>query len=132
MEFWRKTITISCKITSEMIQEFANLTGDDAPHHIHLESALALGYEKILAQGLLIVSLTGKASSQYLVEINKGGVTYGYDRMRFIEPIYADSDLQIVYEPKNITENNIIVSEVRVLDVSGKLMFIANHLLKLL
>jgi len=132
MEFWNKRIKCSFKITSEMIEEFAELTGDDAPHHLYLENALALGYENILTQGLLIMSLTGRASSQYLEEINRGGVTYGYDRIRFIKPVYANSNLEIVYDPKSINEKNIIVSEVLVLNDSGEIMFVANHLLKLL
>jgi acyl dehydratase len=132
MEFWRKTVTSTFKVTSEMITEFAKLTGDDAPHHLHLDSALALGYEKILSQGLLIMSLTGRASSQYLEDINRGGVTYGYDRIRFIKPVYADSNLRVEYEPKSINEKNIIVSEVIVLNDLGETIFVANHLLKLL
>ena len=78
---------MSVDINSDMMHEFIKLTGDDAPHHISMESANALGYEKILVQGLLVLSLTGRASSQYLIEINRGGVTYGYDQIRFIKPI---------------------------------------------
>ena len=131
-EFWEKKIMMSVDINSDMMHEFIKLTGDDAPHHISMESANALGYENILVQGLLVLSLTGRASSQYLIEINRGGVTYGYDQIRFIKPIYTETNLQILYEPKNINQKNIVTSRISILNKLGEKVLVADHLLKLL
>lgn len=132
MLFWEKNVIINTKITRKMIKKFSRLTGDDAPHHLSRKSAITLGYENVIAQGLLVMSLTGRVSSQYLQEIERGGVSYGYEHVRFIKPIYPEMDLKITYMPTSMTENQLIMAEIIICNRSGETIFIANNLLKLL
>jgi acyl dehydratase len=91
-----------------------------------------IGYDDVLAQGLLIFSLTGRLSSEYLSVINRGGVTYGYEKSRFIKPVYPNAILKFTYHPKIMRKNNILESEITVLNSSNETAFVTTHLLKII
>lgn len=130
-DYWRKNITLQVNIGLEDFTEFARLTGDDAAHHLDSKIAREMGYERAVSQGLLVMSLSGKASSEYLRAISRNGVTYGYDRLRFPAPVYEGEILTITYEPQSINEKNVISSELRVKTSSGDVAVAGIHLLKI-
>ncbi len=131
VEYWRKNVSVRVKIELDNFVDFARLTGDDAAHHLNPEIAREMGYKTAVSQGLLVMGLTGKASSEYLRAIARNGVTYGYDRLRFPSPVYEGEILTITYEPQSINEKNVVSSEIRVRTSNGDIAVAGNHLLKI-
>jgi len=128
---WKKQIKIQFKIDSSLIAEFARLTGDDAPHHLDTNAAQAMGYRDVVSQGLLVLSLTGRVSSEYLSETGQSGVSYGYENIRFPTPVYPGDALTITYHPQSINEKNVISSELVATNGLEQVVMIATHLLKI-
>jgi acyl dehydratase len=131
-EFWQCNVETEITVSTEDFLKFADLTGDDAPHHIDSLLAQSMGYKESLGQGLLILSLTGKASSKYLELIHRKGVTYGYERLRFPSPVYNGNSLTITYEPESISEKSVVSSRITVRTSSGDVALAGTHLLKIL
>lgn len=131
-DFWRKNIVTQVVISTSDFQTFSTLTGDNAPHHLDASVAKSMGYRDTIGQGLLIMSLSGKASSEYLRAINRNGVTYGYDKLRFPTPVYNGEILTITYEPQSINEKDVVTSKITVKTSSGDVAIAGTHLLKIL
>ena len=132
LEFWQRSVEVETTVNVQDFLKFAELTGDDAAHHLDKSVANAMGYDDCVSQGLLVLSLSGKASSEYLRVINRNGVTYGYDKLRFPAPVYAGEKLTITYVPESINEKSVISSKITVKTSSGAVAIAGTHLLKIL
>lgn len=130
-EFWRTNIEVQVQVSTQDFRTFADITGDDAAHHLDSSVAKSMGYREAVSQGLLTLSLTGKASSEYLRKIGRNGVTYGYDRLRFPAAIYNGDLLIITYEPFSINEKSVISSHVTAKNSQGDVAVAGTHLLKI-
>jgi len=58
------------EISLELIDRFADLTGDNFAIHISDDAARAVGFERRVAHGLLILSLTDGLKNQTDIKIN--------------------------------------------------------------
>lgn len=76
-------------VTQEMIDAFAETTGDKQWIHIDVDRAKSSPYGSTIAHGFLILSLGAPALKQVLNVSASRGVNYGLDRVRFIEPVRA-------------------------------------------
>jgi acyl dehydratase len=131
-EFWRRNVEVETTVDIQDFLKFAELTGDDAAHHLDKSVANEMGYDDCVSQGLLVLSMSGKASSEYLRAISRNGVTYGYNDLRFPAPVYAGEKLTITYVPESINEKNVISSKITVKTSSGAVAIAGTHLLKIL
>ena len=78
-------------ISQELIDRFADVTGDRQWIHIDRERAALSEYGGTIAHGLLLLSLTYKLAVE-ADGLPSGGtkcVNYGYDRIRFPSPVRA-------------------------------------------
>ena len=131
-EFWKKNVECSVDISAKDLLDFAQLTGDDAAHHLDKSIAQSMGYKDVVSQGLLVLALSGRASSQYLRVINRNGVTYGYDKIRFPGSVFAGDCINMKYEPQSISEKMVITSLVTLTNLENKTVVAATHILKLM
>lgn len=83
-------------VGQDRITEFADATEDHTPIHLDPERALAAGFPSTIAHGLLTLSL-GPALLGELLTIGEGlvGLNYGFDRVRFVEPVPAGARLRM-------------------------------------
>jgi len=77
--------------------DFARVTGDSHPNHTDEAYALASGLGGRVAQGSLMVGLIAGASTQYLMQLGRPAVSYGYDRVRFLKLVHIGDRLTIDY-----------------------------------
>ena len=77
------------EITQEMIDEFADLTGDDQWIHVDVERAKDGPFGSTIAQGLFSLALGPRIRPPDAFEIVGQGnlVNYGSDGLRFLEPV---------------------------------------------
>lgn len=76
-------------VTQDMVNQFANLTGD--PVEIHTNEALAsqTPFGGTIAHGLLTLSMIGGfvTATEVLMEGVTMGVNYGFNKVRFMAPV---------------------------------------------
>ena len=72
-------------ITETDIVMHAGQTGDFYPHHMDAEWCKTQDFKQRIAHGTLIFSV---AVGQTAGEINPTAFSYGYDRLRFIKPVF--------------------------------------------
>jgi acyl dehydratase len=79
-------------ITEADIVFHAGHTGDFYPHHMDAEFARTSPFGQRIAHGTMVFAIgIGLAASQ----INPCAFTYGYDRLRFIKPVFIGDTLRI-------------------------------------
>ena len=77
-------------ITEADIRRHAEETGDFHPIHLDAAWAATTEFRQRIAHGTLIFSV---AVGQTAAEINPAAFSYGYDRLRFIRPVFIGDTL---------------------------------------
>jgi acyl dehydratase len=119
-------------ITETDVVMHAGQTGDFYPHHMDAEWCKTQEFKQRIAHGTFIFSV---AVGQTAGEINPEAFSYGYDRLRFIKPVFIGDTLTsrcTVKEkrdhPKR-TDHGIIVELVEAINQRGETVLAAEHLL---
>lgn len=124
-----KQLEILTSVSSDRLLAFADLSSDHAPHHVDADAARAMGFEREIIHGLLLLSLSGQVTSEVLCRTARAGVTYGYDRVRFMKPVYVDEEIIIRYRVKELRTNKpIVVGALQALQ-RNEICMTADHLL---
>jgi acyl dehydratase len=87
-------------ITEADIVLHAGQTGDFFPHHMDAEWAASQPIGQRIAHGTLILSI---AVGMTAGDINPQAMSYGYDRIRFIKPVFIGDTITVTAE---ITEKS--------------------------
>jgi acyl dehydratase len=79
-------------ITEKDIDLHAAQTGDFFPHHMDAEWCATQPFKKRMAHGTLVFSIAiGLTAS----DINELAMTYGYNRLRFVKPVFIDDFIKV-------------------------------------
>lgn len=81
------------RIKAENVIQYANVSQDEAPIHRDAEAAALAGFDRPIAHGMYLMGL---AQSLYLAKHHNQWVIRC--SMRFIKPVYVDSDVSFHYE----------------------------------
>lgn len=118
-------------ITETDIVLHAGQTGDFYPHHMDAQWCATQPFGRRIAHGTLILSV---AIGMTAGDINPLAMSYGYDRVRFIRPVFIDDTIRVV---ATITEkrdhpkrpsHGIVVEAVEVFDQNGQIVLACEHL----
>jgi len=118
-------------ITETDIILHAGQTGDFFPHHMDEEWCKTQPFKRRIAHGTLIFSI---AIGQTANEINEVSMTYGYDRLRFIRPVFIGDTLrtEVTIKSKNEhkrPEYGLVVEQVQTFNQHLELVMACEHLL---
>ena len=84
--------TLGRTITEADIVIHAGQTGDFFPHHMDAQWCATQDFQRRMAHGTLIFSVgIGMTAST----INPRSMSYGYDRLRFIRPVFIDDTIRV-------------------------------------
>jgi len=111
---------------------FAGITGDFDPNHVDEEytSKTSLGHR--VAHGALIIGYTSAASTRILQDFDRPMVSVGYDRIRFLKPVYFGDTLTIDYEISGIElERERTIAKIEVKNQKDELVAVATHIMQL-
>ena len=119
-------------ITEADVVLHAGQTGDFYPHHMDADWCSRQPFGQRIAHGTLIfsvgVGLTAGA-------INPRAMSYGYDRLRFVRPVFLGDTIRARVaiketraDPKRKT-HGIVVEALEVLNQRGETVLVAEHLL---
>ena len=110
---------------------FAGITGDLSPNHVNDEYMKKTRYGKIIAHGVLLVGFMSACSTRVIETVERPAVSYGYDRVRFVKPVFVGDTITVEYEvAEEDPDNDRTVSNVRVTNQDGEVVAVATHILK--
>ncbi|WJH33145.1 MaoC/PaaZ C-terminal domain-containing protein [Paenibacillus sp. CC-CFT747] len=119
-------------ITETDIVMHAGQTGDFYPHHMDAEWCRTQDFKQRIAHGTLVFSIgVGMTAG----EINPEAMSYGYDRLRFIHPVFIGDTITAkvtVKEKKDHPkrpESGIVSELLEVTNQHGKTVLACEHLL---
>lgn len=123
--------TLGRTITEADIVIHAGQTGDMYPHHMDKEWVKTQVFKKRVAHGTLILSV---AVGMTAGDVNPEAFSYGYDRVRFIKPVFIDDTITVkatITEKRDYPKNpdyGYAVERVEVLNQTGETVLICDHL----
>lgn len=82
-------------ITEADVVLHAGQTGDFFPHHMDREWCATQPFGRRVAHGTLILSV---AVGMTVGTINPRAMSYGYDRIRFVRPVFIDDTVTVTAE----------------------------------
>jgi len=94
--------TLGRTITESDIVIHAGQTGDFYPHHMDAEWAKTQPFGQRIAHGTLILSISVGMSAS---DINPEAMSYGYDKIRFIKPVFIGDTITIKTEITEKTDH---------------------------
>ena len=124
------------KVTESDINQFAALSGDFAPNHVDEAFMAKSTYGKRIAHGALLVAYTSRASSQIIEdysspEADATPISLGYDRIRFIKPVFIDDTIFIRYTIESYDEEAArSLAKIKITNEAGELVAVADHIMK--
>jgi 3-hydroxybutyryl-CoA dehydratase len=124
--------TFSKTVSESDVYLFAGITGDLDPNHVDEEFCRGNSLGHRVAHGALIVGFMSAASSRILEDFERPMVSVGYDRIRFIKPVYLGDTITVDYVIASLDpERERIVSKVEVKNQRGELVCVADHIMQL-
>ena len=128
------TVTFSKTISESDVYLFAGITGDLAPNHVNQVYMEKSSYGKRIAHGALLVGYMSTASTLAINASRDADLTpvsLGYDRIRFLLPVFFGDTITVRYEIIAIdSERNRSTGDIRITNQNDQLVSIAQHILK--
>lgn len=129
------SVSFSKTVGESDVYLFAGITGDLAPNHVDEEYMKRSSYGSRIAHGALLIGYMSTASSMAIAASRNGAaetpVSLGYDRIRFLAPVFLGDTVTVHYEIVAIDEERRrSVSDIRVTNQAGTLVAVAQHILK--
>ncbi len=131
-----RSVSFVKTITENAINLFAEITGDFSPNHVDEEYMKDSIYGKRIAHGALLVGYMSTTSTiiveKYPAEDkNSTAVSLGYDRIRFIKPVFINDKITIRYTVEKIDqESKRSYSNIKITNQNNELVAVATHILK--
>lgn len=118
-------------VTETDIVIHAGQSGDFFPHHMDEEWCKTQPFKKRIAHGTLIFTIAVGLTAHV---INEVAMTYGYDRLRFIKPVFIGDTIKATVTISNIKEHKkpgfgLVTEMVEVFNQHGEVVMICEHVL---
>lgn len=127
--FERKTFGRT--ITETDILVHAGHTGDYFPHHVDKEWCATQDFKERIAHGTLVFSV---AIGMTATTINPHAMSYGYDRLRFIRPVFIGDTIKVTARigekranPKRNT-HGFVSEAIEVQNQRGETVLVCDHI----
>jgi acyl dehydratase len=129
------SVTLARTISESDVYLFGGITGDLGRNHIDAEYARThTFYKRRVVHGALMVGLASAASTLMGDRYDKGkwrGASYGYDRVRFIRPVFIGDTITVTYTIKSLDEQELkTYADVVATNQRGETCFAAIHIAK--
>ena len=123
--------TMGRTITETDIVVHAGQTGDFFPHHMDAEWCKSQSFKKRIAHGTLIFSVAVGMTANL---INEVAMTYGYDRLRFLKPVFIGDTITVkvtIHAKKDHRKPRygLVTELVETFNQDGELVMVCEHIL---
>lgn len=122
-------------ITAADIAAFAAISGDDDPVHVDEEFARRSAFGRCIAHGALVMGLLSTtASMMSRRSVSRGAtgtpVSAGYDRIRFVRPVFAGETLTARYTIEEVDDaRGRTRARLLVVNEDGQTCLVGTHML---
>lgn len=131
-----ETVKFSKTIGESDVYLFAGITGDFSGNHVNEEYMRGSAFGHRIAHGALIVGFMSTTSTLMIARcvgegIEETPVSLGYDRLRFVKPVFIGDTITVVYTIASIDhEKRRSTARVEVSNQRGEVVAVADHILK--
>lgn len=124
-------VSVSKTVSETDVYLFAGLTGDLADLHVNDAVMSTSHYGQRIAHGALTVGLMSTASTKMIERVGGHAVSYGYDRIRFVRPVFFGDTITVVYEIADRREaKQQSVSRIEARNQRDEVVAVAEHVLQ--
>ena len=124
--------SFSKTVSESDVYLFAGITGDLDPNHVDEEFCRGTSLGHRVAHGALIIGYMSAASSRILEDFDRPMVSVGYDRIRFLKPVYLGDTITVDYVITSLdAARERIVAKVEVKNQHRELVCVADHIMQL-
>jgi len=124
--------TLGRTLTETDIVLHAGQSGDFYPHHMDAEWCKEQDFRQRIAHGTLVFTMAVGLTAG---EVNPEAFTYGYDRLRFVKPVYIGDTLRVKVTLKEKRDSSkrpgygIVVELLEALNQRQEVVLACEHLL---
>jgi 3-hydroxybutyryl-CoA dehydratase len=126
-------VSFSKTLGESDIYLFAGISGDFSPNHVNAEYMKATRYGRIVAHGVLMLGFMSTCSTRLIEMGNRPAVSYGYDRVRFVRPVFVGDTVTVDYE---VTQQDPgkerTTAQVTATNQRGEVVAVATHIIQYL
>jgi 3-hydroxybutyryl-CoA dehydratase len=127
------SVTFSKTVGESDVYLFAGITGDFSPNHVNKEVMAGTPYKERIAHGVLSIGFASTTSTLMIEKSGGKAVSLGYDRIRFVEPIFIGDTVTVTYTISEIDEEKLRTrADIEVTNQRGEVCTVAQHILKFL
>jgi len=129
------TTSFAKTVSESDVYLFAGISGDFAPNHVNKAYMEKSSYGRLIAHGALLVGFMSTASTQLALasraDASVTGVSLGYDRMRFLAPVFFGDTITVIYTIASIDAEKLrATADIKITNQDEVLVAVAIHHLK--
>ena len=126
------TVTFSKTVGETDVYMFAGISGDLGPNHVNEEYMRNTRYGGRIAHGVLMIAYMSSCSTKLIESAgNSPTVSYGYDRVRFVKPVFIGDTVTVTYVvASRDDERGEIRSDVTVRNQDDEVVAVATNILR--
>ncbi|HEX8547453.1 MAG TPA: MaoC/PaaZ C-terminal domain-containing protein [Cytophagaceae bacterium] len=118
-------------ITETDIVLHAGQTGDFFPHHMDAEWCKSQPFKQRIAHGTLIFSVAVGMTANLVNEVS---MSYGYDRLRFIKPVFINDTIRVRITVSKKSDHKkpgygLVTETLEVRNQAGEVVLVCEHIL---
>jgi 3-hydroxybutyryl-CoA dehydratase len=130
-----ETVRFSKTVGEYDVYSFAGITGDFSPNHVDKSYMEKSSYGRLQAHGALMVGYMSTASTMAIAKTREGAaetpVSLGYDRIRFLAPVFFGDTITVEYRISEIdAERRRSRGDIKITNQDGTLVAVGTHILK--
>lgn len=129
-------VSFSKTVGESDVYMFAGITGDLSGNHVNEEYMRKSKFGRRIAHGALVIGFMSTTSTLMIDKCVREGipetpVSLGYDRIRFLAPVFINDTVTVTYRIKEVdTARARSVSEITVINQAGETVAVGSHILK--
>ena len=125
------SVSFSKTVGESDVYLFAGITGDFSPNHINEEIMSKTPFKHRVAHGVLSLGFASTTSTMMIERTGMTAVSYGYDRVRFINFFFNDTATTEIYTIAEIDEETLkTYADIQIVNQRGELCTVARNILK--
>ena len=128
------TTSFTKTVSESDVYQFAGITGDFSPNHVNKAYMEKSSFGRLMAHGALIVGFMSTVSTQISAhsrEAEETPVSVGYDKVRFLKPVFLSDTITVAY---TVSEIDVVrrrsTAGIEVTNQNDELVAVASHILQ--
>jgi acyl dehydratase len=117
------------------LYQFAGISGDFAPQHVDEHYMRGTAFGRRIAHGGLVMAyasnVASAAAAKAAERTDETALSYGYDRVRFLRPVFVGDTLQVTYSVvQTDPARRRTTADIEIKNQDGQLVAVAKHIMQ--